>query len=90
MHCQSENPIQQSLVTKGLEENDHIRQILLIGMMLLSFSQLVKQTYLLELHPFPLFSFDVDKPEHGEFSNETTKSWDCQGGLYYHYIKAKL
>lgn len=80
---------QLPLVTAGLKDNYHLRQSLLVGIMLLNFSQLAKPTYL-NFIPFLSSLFDVDKPGHRQSSNETTKNREYQSGLYYNFIKVKL
>lgn len=80
---------QSPLVTAGLKDNYHLRQILLIEIILPSFSQLAKPTHL-NFIPFLSSVFDVDKPGHGHSSHETTKNEEYQSGLYYNFINVKL
>lgn len=64
---------QSPLIVAGLKGNYHLRQILLIAIMLLSFLQLAKPTHQ-NVIPFLSPTFDVDKPGHGQSSDETTKN----------------
>lgn len=81
--------LQSPLLTAGLKDNYHLRQILLKGIMLLRVSEVAKPTHL-NFIPFLSSLFDGDKPGHEQSSNEKTKNWKSQSGLYASQGRSEL